>query len=190
MARRRRAVRRAAATCRPRLERRERRNATPASARGSLRLRSTRERRRPHGPHRAASYPRPRRARHLDHGARRLMAQAVASTREETRGALDAEQNPLTAGLERLPVPPTSLVIFGATGDLARRKILPALYNLAHEGALPERFHMVGAARRETSDAEYRGECSEAIRTFSRRTPDEDVLTGLLENVLYVAGGF
>ena len=47
------------------------------------------------------------------------------------------EDNPLIGGLERLPVRPTALVIFGATGDLARRKLLPALYNLAHEGALP-----------------------------------------------------
>ena len=46
-------------------------------------------------------------------------------------------ENPLVEGLERLPVPPTALVIFGATGDLAHRKLLPALYNLAHEGALP-----------------------------------------------------
>jgi glucose-6-phosphate 1-dehydrogenase len=48
-------------------------------------------------------------------------------------------ENPLVEGLERLPVHPTALVIFGATGDLAHRKLLPALYNLAHEGALPER---------------------------------------------------
>ena len=53
-------------------------------------------------------------------------------------------ENPLVEGLERLPVRPTSLVIFGATGDLAHRKLLPALYNLAHEGQLPERFEMIG----------------------------------------------
>jgi glucose-6-phosphate 1-dehydrogenase len=58
-------------------------------------------------------------------------------------------ENPLTAGLERLPVDPTTLVIFGATGDLARRKLLPALYNLAHDGALPERFHLVGVSRQD-----------------------------------------
>ena len=46
-------------------------------------------------------------------------------------------ENPLAAGLERLPVHATTLVIFGATGDLSRRKLLPALYNLAHEGARP-----------------------------------------------------
>jgi glucose-6-phosphate 1-dehydrogenase len=99
-------------------------------------------------------------------------------------------ENPLTAGLERLPVAPTTLVIFGATGDLARRKLLPALYNLAHDGALPERFHLVGVARREKAHEDYRQECEEAIRQFSRRPPDEDVLKGLLANVKYVPGTF
>jgi glucose-6-phosphate 1-dehydrogenase len=92
--------------------------------------------------------------------------------------------------LERLPVAPTTLVIFGATGDLARRKLLPALYNLAHEGALPEHFHLIGVARREKEDADYRSECEQAIRRFSRRTPDETVLGTLLDNVHYVPGTF
>jgi glucose-6-phosphate 1-dehydrogenase len=99
-------------------------------------------------------------------------------------------QNPLVEGLERLPVRPTTLVIFGATGDLAKRKLLPALYNLAHEGALPERFHLVGVSRKEKEHEDYRIECEEAIRRFSRRTPDENVLKGLLEDVRYVPGEF
>jgi glucose-6-phosphate 1-dehydrogenase len=102
----------------------------------------------------------------------------------------EGEENPLTAGLERLPVAPTSLVIFGATGDLAKRKLLPALYNLAHEGALPERFHLVGVSRKEKEDDDYRQECEQAIRRFSRRKPDEDVLSSLLDNVRYVPGTF
>ena len=99
-------------------------------------------------------------------------------------------ENPLTAGLERLPVAPTTLVIFGATGDLARRKLLPALYNLAHDGALPGRFHLIGVARREKAHEDYRAECEQAIRRFSRRKPDEDVLKGLLGHVKYVPGVF
>jgi glucose-6-phosphate 1-dehydrogenase len=99
-------------------------------------------------------------------------------------------QNPLVEGLERLPVGPTTLVIFGATGDLAKRKLLPALYNLAHEGALPERFHLIGVSRREKEHEDYRAECEQAIRQFSRRTPDPDVLKGLLEHVKYVPGVF
>jgi glucose-6-phosphate 1-dehydrogenase len=100
------------------------------------------------------------------------------------------EQNPLVEGLERLPVAPTTLVIFGATGDLARRKLLPALYNLAHEGALPERFNLVGVSRKEKEREDYRAECEQAIRAFSRRPPDEDVLAGLLAHVKYVPGTF
>jgi glucose-6-phosphate 1-dehydrogenase len=99
-------------------------------------------------------------------------------------------ENPLTSGLERLPVAPTTLVIFGATGDLARRKLLPALYNLAHDGALPEHFHLVGVSRQEKAHEHYRTECEEAIRAYSRRTPDEEVLKSLLAHVKYVPGVF
>ena len=106
-----------------------------------------------------------------------------------TAPAQDLE-NPLVEGLERLPVSPTTLVIFGATGDLARRKLLPALYNLAHEGQLPERFNLVGVSRKEKEHDDYRADCEEAIRSFSRRTPDEDVLAGLLDHVRYVPGTF
>jgi glucose-6-phosphate 1-dehydrogenase len=113
----------------------------------------------------------------------------VAVTAGRPTGQPEAE-NPLTAGLERLPVAPTTLVIFGATGDLARRKLLPALYNLAHEGALPERFHLVGVSRKEKTHEDFRAECEEAIRRFSRREPREDVLRTLLESVKYVGGTF
>src|SRR5688572_18230507 len=102
----------------------------------------------------------------------------------------EATENPLIEGLERLPVPPTALVIFGVTGDLARRKLLPALYNLAHEGALPERFNLIGISRREVPDEEYRAQAREAIEQFSRRTPDPDVLAGLLERIRYVGFSF
>jgi glucose-6-phosphate 1-dehydrogenase len=98
--------------------------------------------------------------------------------------------NPLADGLERLPIHPTAVVIFGATGDLARRKLLPALYNLAHEGAVPERLQIIGVARGEMADDEFRAMAAEAIRLFSRRLPDEAVLHALLEDVRYVAGTF
>jgi glucose-6-phosphate 1-dehydrogenase len=97
-------------------------------------------------------------------------------------------ENPLVEGLERLPVHPTSLVIFGATGDLAHRKLLPAIYNLAHEGALPERFNLVGTARRAMSEEQFREMAARAIRQYSRRPPDEQVLERLLESSSYVPG--
>src|SRR5436189_4001083 len=88
-------------------------------------------------------------------------------------------ENPLVEGLERLPVHPTNLVIFGATGDLSKRKLLPAIYNLAHEGALPERFNLVGTARSEMSDEQFRELAARAVREFSRHAPDEQVLKRL-----------
>jgi glucose-6-phosphate 1-dehydrogenase len=100
------------------------------------------------------------------------------------------DENPLVEGLERLPVHPTALVIFGATGDLARRKLLPALYNLAHEGALPLRFALVGSARSEMGDEEFRQMALESVREFSRRTPDDKVLSKLFADVRYVTGSF
>jgi glucose-6-phosphate 1-dehydrogenase len=100
------------------------------------------------------------------------------------------EENPLTEGLERLPVPPTTMTIFGGTGDLARRKLLPAIYNLAHEGALPEQFNLVGISRGDLSDDAYRELAREAIRAFSRRPPDGAVLDALLARVRHVRGSF
>ena len=111
------------------------------------------------------------------------------TTAPTTRGTAP-DENPLVEGLERLPVHPTALVIFGATGDLARRKLLPALYNLAHEGALPERFALIGNARSEMTDEEFRASAIEAVREFSRRAPDDKVLTKLFEDIHYVSGSF
>jgi glucose-6-phosphate 1-dehydrogenase len=100
------------------------------------------------------------------------------------------QENPLIEGLERLPVHPTTLVIFGGTGDLAHRKLLPAIYNLAHEGALPERFNLIAVSRSDIPHDDYRGMARESIVQYSRRKPDPQVLDKLLENVRYVPGTF
>ena len=101
-----------------------------------------------------------------------------------------SEENPLVEGLERLPVHPTALVIFGATGDLAHRKLLPALYNLAHEGSLPERFELVGVSRSDHPDENFQQIARESIERFSRRKPSSDVLDGLVSGMRYVPGAF
>ncbi|MDQ6751499.1 MAG: glucose-6-phosphate dehydrogenase [Actinomycetota bacterium] len=101
-----------------------------------------------------------------------------------------AQDNPLTEGLERLPVHPTILVIFGATGDLAKRKLLPALYNLAHEGSLPERFNLIGVSRREKPHEDFQQEMREAIEQHSRTRPRAEVLDALLAEARYVPGVF
>src|ERR1700742_4592547 len=99
-------------------------------------------------------------------------------------------ENPLIEGLERLPVPATTLTIFGVTGDLAHRKLLPALYNLAHEGALPERFNLVGVARREMSDDDFRKGALVSIAKSPRRKPDDTVLDGLVGRMQYIGFSF
>ena len=104
--------------------------------------------------------------------------------------AVVEQENPLVEGLERLPVHPTTLVIFGGTGDLAQRKLLPAIYNLAHEGALPERFNLIAVSRSDIPHDDYRGMARESIMQHSRRKPDEQVLDKLLDRVRYVPGTF
>jgi glucose-6-phosphate 1-dehydrogenase len=83
---------------------------------------------------------------------------------------------------------PTALVLFGATGDLASRKLLPALYNLAHDGALPPRFALLASSRSPLSDDAFRARVADAVRRFSRRAPDEAVLAELLDRIRYVPG--
>jgi glucose-6-phosphate 1-dehydrogenase len=98
--------------------------------------------------------------------------------------------NPLAEGLERQPVQPTSLVVFGATGDLARRKLLPAVYNLAHEGSLPGHFELIGVARADMSEDRFRDVAARSIRRHSRRPSESAVLERLLEHLHYLPGDF
>jgi glucose-6-phosphate 1-dehydrogenase len=79
------------------------------------------------------------------------------------------------AGDEALPVAaePVSIVIFGGGGDLAHRKLLPALYNLALDGLLPPRTAIVGVGRKAMSDDEYRAFAKDGVTQFSRRPIDE-----------------
>jgi glucose-6-phosphate 1-dehydrogenase len=75
-----------------------------------------------------------------------------------------AEANPLREALPRTRVPdPCAVVLFGATGDLAHRKLMPALYHLARGGHLPGEFAIVGFARRDWSDDDLRGEYQKSL---------------------------
>jgi glucose-6-phosphate 1-dehydrogenase len=81
---------------------------------------------------------------------------------------------------------PATLVIFGGAGDLAHRKLLPALYNLHVDGLLPPRFAIVGVGRGETSDASYRDFAKSGIVDFSRRPIDETVWRTFAESLFFV----
>lgn len=69
---------------------------------------------------------------------------------------------------------PTTIVIFGASGDLTQRKLLPALFQLSKQGLLPDDVHILGFARREKSDDAFREEMAEALVKFSRSQPKRD----------------
>ena len=91
-------------------------------------------------------------------------------------------------------VSPCALVIFGASGDLAKLKLIPALYELLREGLLPDDFAVVGYSRTEMSDEEFRDRCREAVKTNARSAkkdgPDEAVLNKLCERAYYHPGGY
>jgi glucose-6-phosphate 1-dehydrogenase len=104
----------------------------------------------------------------------------------------DLPPNPLRAGLmiSRRPEPLT-LVLFGASGDLAARKIGPALYNLALDRLLPDQFAVVGVARRPWSDDDFRKAMAEGVAAHSRRKPAEpSIWSALAEDMHYVPGDF
>jgi glucose-6-phosphate 1-dehydrogenase len=85
---------------------------------------------------------------------------------------------------------PQVLVIFGASGDLTRRKILPALYNLFYDDCLPERFAVVGYARSGWDDDTFRKQARASVEEFSRRDLDEAKWNAFAELLHYVAGTF
>ncbi|MEX0674015.1 MAG: glucose-6-phosphate dehydrogenase [Gaiellaceae bacterium] len=101
------------------------------------------------------------------------------------------DENPLLEGLELARTPePCALVIFGASGDLTQRKLFPALYALAHRQLLPPQFAVVGVARTEMTDGEFRDRMEEAVREFGRDEFRQDAWDSLAAGIRYVAGEF
>lgn len=84
------------------------------------------------------------------------------------------------------PLPEScSLVIFGATGDLTHRKLIPALYHLSVENALPINFKVIGFARREKNNEDFRQELGVTTRKFSRTAVDDDKWKTFAESISY-----
>jgi glucose-6-phosphate 1-dehydrogenase len=99
--------------------------------------------------------------------------------------------NPLMAGLplDLLPQPST-FVILGAAGDLARRRLLPALYNLALDGLLPASFAVLGVALNDLDDATFRAFAQEGVMHFSRRQLDVTRWSDFARMLFYMPGSF
>src|SRR6185437_3443556 len=85
--------------------------------------------------------------------------------------------------------PPCAIVIFGANGDLTKRKLLPALYRLAYERRIPQNFAMVGNSRTPMSDQDFRQKMKESVQKFIENSPfDESVWESFEQTLYYVSG--
>jgi glucose-6-phosphate 1-dehydrogenase len=91
---------------------------------------------------------------------------------------------------ELQPPEPQALVVFGASGDLTKRKILPALYNLSAEGHLPERYAVIGYAWADWDDERFRAHARKAVEDHSRTEVDADAWKAFADSLTYVQGSF
>ena len=85
---------------------------------------------------------------------------------------------------------PSGLVLFGVTGDLARKKLIPAVYDLANRGLLPPGFGLVGFARRDWKDQDFEKVVHDSVREYARTPWSEDVWKQLANGIRFVAGDF
>ena len=88
------------------------------------------------------------------------------------------------------PAGPCAVVIFGATGDLTKRKLIPAIYNLAKSRLLPEHFAVVGLANSEMNDEAFRREIGADLQTYLSETVEGDCWNWLSERLHFLGGDF
>jgi glucose-6-phosphate 1-dehydrogenase len=105
-----------------------------------------------------------------------------------SRPAALPQRSPFIPGVQ--PPEPFTLVIFGATGDLAARKLLPALFGLWHGHFLPDHFAVVGLGRRDKNDDAFREDARKALATFRKDAGAADEVNGFLEHVFYHRADF
>src|SRR6266576_353392 len=86
--------------------------------------------------------------------------------------------------------PPCILVIFGAAGDLTKRKLIPALYNLRRNNLLPDEFAVIGVARAEMDDEEFRRRQRDDMDEFATEKVDDSVWDWLAHRLSYLSGDF
>ncbi len=99
--------------------------------------------------------------------------------------------NPLSEGLQLRRRPdPCIIVIFGASGDLTEKKLMPALYSLAVRHLLPEQFGIIGAARSEETDDEFRSRMQQAVKDHARDPYDDEVWSALAKGMRYTTLDF
>ena len=108
---------------------------------------------------------------------------AQESDRASTRTVPGAGRRPTS------PLPPTVFVLFGGSGDLARRMVLPAFFELAQRGMLPEDWRLVGAGRRDVSDEDFRARVYETLTEFGP-SPEDGPWDEFSKRLRFAGGGF
>lgn len=100
-------------------------------------------------------------------------------------------RHPFLNGLSKhRGAPPTIIVIFGASGDLTARKLIPALFNLGVDNLLPSEFYFIGYGRKEIPDEEFRSMATEAVKDHSRRPLNSEVWDRISSRMYYHAGAY
>ena len=104
---------------------------------------------------------------------------------------IDESRHPFLNGLSKhRGAPPTVVVIFGASGDLTARKLVPAIFNLGLDNLLPGEFHLIGYGRKPIADDAFREIMDEAIGEHSRRPLNKEVWDRVRQNMTYHSGGY
>src|SRR3989338_3382706 len=98
------------------------------------------------------------------------------------------EQTQNAAEPGALPAGPCTMIIFGAAGDLTKRKLLPALYNLAVAGLLPKNFAVVGVTRRDMNHDQFREFMASEVREFLTGDQADELLKWLTERLYHAQG--
>ena len=107
----------------------------------------------------------------------------------DSAGFLNPLRDPDDNRLNRI-AGPSGLVLFGVTGDLARKKLIPAVYDLANRGLLPPGFGLVGFARRDWENQDFEKVVHDSARQYARTPWSEDVWNQLSHGIRFVAGDF
>src|SRR5581483_3198056 len=122
-----------------------------------------------------------RRSRHQGHANGRVIGGPTVALSD----------NPLLEGLSFRRTPdPCVLVIFGASGDLTHKKLMPALYSLAYRRLLPSRFAIIGISRTDETDDGFREDMKQAVQRHARDEFRQDVWDELAESMRYIATDF
>ncbi|MEW2568542.1 glucose-6-phosphate dehydrogenase [Streptomyces sp. NPDC047070] len=124
-----------------------------------------------------------------DPAAADLAPRSLAEVLEQGDGWVNPLRDPQDRRLPKI-AGPSGLVIFGVTGDLSRKKLMPAVYDLANRGLLPPGFSLVGFARRDWEDEDFAQIVHDSVRDHARTEFREEVWQQLAEGMRFIPGDF